>query len=202
MPNRRDCSLSNFYLTRRGMLLVRWRAVQAFVTSQDPSPYHDPVVADILRKADNATALYLAEAFDAAYEKAALMAKEMSFDRAPDLGGPRSTVRGRSAIPARTPIRRNDVAERAIVQKFKWFGQLAYAKGIDRSPTHDRLANKELKKHPNNVVLILLRAWEDGWDDAYDYVSELTLERRSILDAPKVLSTRTFRQANETIQKK
>lgn len=194
MPDDTTSSSLEFYRTRQGVFFVRWRAVWAFVTSQDASPYHDPTMSAILRKADNATAVYLAEVFDAAYENAAQVAKEMSFNRAPDLGGPRVTVRGRTVVPTRTPAPREPLTERATLRKFKWYGQLAYAKGIDRSPTHDRMANKELKKLPNDIVIPLLRAWEDGWDEAYDYVAELALERQSVLDAPKVLSARTIRQ--------
>lgn len=189
--------VSDFYLTRRGMRYVRWRATMACVRSQDPSPYHDPVMASILRKVDNSTAVALVEAFDFAYEKAARDAREMSFDRAPDLGPKPISPRGWSSLPYREPAHRNDAFERNLLRRFRWFGQMAYAKGIDRSPTHDRVANKEMKRFANETVLILLRAWEEGWDDAYEYVAELALERQSVLDAPKVLSARTIRQPND-----
>lgn len=182
-------------------MFVRWRAVLSYLSCGDPSPYHDPVLAKLLISTDNATTLHLLAAFDTAFELAGQLSHEMSLDRHPDLGpvlrkAPHQTSKRRVAL------RRRKTPEARLVSKFRWLGQLAYAQGIDRSPTHDRTVRTELKKHDNSVVLGLLRAWESGWDEAYDYVKELGLERRSVLDAPKVLSARTIQKPRDSIKKR
>ena len=74
-----------------------------------------------------------------------------------------------------------------IARSYRWIGQLAYAKGIDRSPSHDRATRHVFAQEPNEIVLVMLRAWEAGWDEARDSARQLGLERRCALDLPRIL---------------
>jgi len=183
--------LPRFYLTRKGALFVRWRGALASLTARDPSPYHDPLVARVLRMADNDSAVYLAGEFDAGFASVAAQNRELVLERQPlGSGGVLAPVPGCCAE-----------TEALLRRQFAWRGALAFAKGIDRSPSHDRTTALRLKRLPNEIVVPLLRAWEAGWDDAYDRADEIALERRSILEVPRVIHARHIRRAPRTITK-
>jgi len=60
---------------------------------------------------------------------------------------------------------------------FHFWGQVAFAKGIDRSPSHDRDLMKAIAGEPNDRQLMIIHAWEAGWDAAREMQRELKLER-------------------------
>ena len=43
------------------------------------------------------------------------------------------------------------------------------------------------------MVLAVARAWEAGWDEAEESMMQLALERRSILEMPRILDARPIR---------
>ena len=167
------------------VLLVRWYGTRAQMTCQSPDPFRCVRTAELLLvvgETSKAAADHLCSEFRAAYERSARLAREIAFERG---GG----QRGR-----RTP-QREEQAEPAIIMTFRWLGQMAYIKGIDGSPWHDSQAVKRLKHESNTMAVRLIRAWEAGYHDAYDTERQLHLERRSILEQPRVYNARHIRVA-------
>lgn len=164
------------------VLLVRWFGTRAQVTDQSPDPLRCARTAELMSLAgqtSKAAADHLGTEFRAAYERSALLCREMAFERNGQCSG--------RARPSEERV------EPAIVLTFRWLGQMAYIKGIDGSPWHDSQAVKRLKRESNGMTVKLIRAWEAGYDDAYDNERQLHLERRSILEQPRVYDARHIR---------
>jgi hypothetical protein len=168
------------------VLLVRWYGTRAQVTGRSPDPLQCARTTKVLTmvgEVSKAATDQLASEFRAGYEHSACISRQMLFER--DCGRADRCAAQRIAEPA----------EPAIVRTFRWFGQLAYIRGIDGSPWHDSHAVKRLKREPNAMSVRLIRAWEAGYDDAYDNERQLLLERRSILEQPRVYNARHIRVA-------
>ncbi|NJM82520.1 MAG: hypothetical protein HC844_08485 [Tabrizicola sp.] len=174
------------------VLLVRWYATRAQMTGRSPDPSQCARTANVLviaGETSKAAADYLASEFRAAFERSARHSREIAFEHGCD----RNTRRA-SLI--------EEPAEPAIVQTFRWLGLMAYIKGIDGSPWHDSQAVKRLKREPSAMSVSLIRAWEAGYDDAYDNERQLLMERRSILEQPRIYDARHIRVAVPRISDK
>lgn len=182
---------------RPGTLLARWRGTLAFVTGADNSPYHDALIGPIMQSLENAVALHVATQFTIGFENAAQQEREIGLERRPLH---KTNTGGRPVQPRKHHAHSPSVEER-LVRTFRWYGQLAYAKGIDCSPSHDRPTAKLLKQHPNDLVITLIRAWEGGWDDAFHLAQELCLDRQSIIERPAVISARLVRRPTRKTEK-
>lgn len=136
----------------------------------DRSPSHDRAIRRTLKAQPNENAPALLRAWEAGWDTEA--------DR-----------RASRFACAQRP----DEERRRLARRFRWIGQLAYAKGIDRSPSHDRATRRIYESEPNDVVLAVARAWEAGWDEAEESMMQLALERRSILEMPRILDARPIR---------
>lgn len=178
--------------TRKGIIFMRWRGAEACAAHHSPDPILDRQAAQALFHADQITAPALVEAFVDGYHLAGRMCAELAYERQPY-----STRQQARNIRATQPPPHPD----PVARIFHWYGQLAFAKGIDRSPSHDRQAAQRMKSYANAAVLPLIRAWEAGWDDAYDSSMEISLERRSILETPRVFNARHIRRASSNIKK-
>ena len=139
----------------------------------DRSPSHDHAARRILKARPSKDAPGLLRAWEAGWDAEA--------DR-------------RAAEIARAG--RPDERMRRLARRFRWIGQLAYAKGIDRSPSHDRATRRVYESEPNDVVLAVARAWEAGWDEAEESMMQLALERRSILEMPRILDARPIHRTS------
>lgn len=67
---------------------------------------------------------------------------------------------------------------------FFFWGSVAFAKGIDKSPAHDRNLEKMLAGKSNEEQLFIVHAWEAGWDAGRAMQRELQMERRCYLNKP------------------
>lgn len=179
--------------TRKGIIYMRWRGAEARAANRSPDPALDRDAAQAISHVDGITAPLLIGAFVDGYHRADRLRAELAYERQP-YSTRQQSRKIRSANPQ---IPYSNPGERI----FHWYGQLAFAKGVDRSPSHDRQAAKRLKGYANVAVLPLIRAWEAGWDDAYDSSMEISLERRSILETPRVFNARHIRRASSNIKK-
>lgn len=193
---------TDFLLSRRGITYLRWRAVRAFLLSKPACLTHDPEIAPVLNLLDEATASHLAQEFRDAYLEAHLHARELATDRNPYPSDYQKAPKQEQPITQSTSAGpRTDASHTSLRRIFKWRGQIAFAKGIDRSPTHDRYVARSLHKHSNDCALELIRAWEAGWDDAFDYGSQLKIERMSVLEIPRVIDARSIPKKHGTSKK-
>ena len=195
---------TEFLLSRRGITFVRWRALRAYLLHRPPCPTHDDSIRPVLARLDKATAAHLSQEFRDAFFEANLTAREMATDRHPYPSDHRPSRGGLDAFyPDRARNRgpQSPAARAALRRSFKWRGQLAFARGIDRSPTHDRQFARMIREFPNELALELLRSWEAGWDDAFDYGTQLRMERMSILEIPRVIDARSIPKNHGTSRK-
>ena len=147
---------------------------QARAKGIDRSPSHDRAIRRILKARASQDVLGLLRAWEGGWDAEA--------DR-----------RAAGIACAQRP----DENVRRLARRFRWIGQLAYAKGIDRSPSHDRATRHIYEAEPNDVVLAVARAWEAGWDEAEESMMQLALERRSILEMPRILDARPIRRTSD-----
>lgn len=189
---------TEFLLSRRGITFVRWRALCAYHLHRPPCPTHDDSIRPVLARLDKATAAHLSQEFRDAFHEASLTARELATDRHPYPSNNRSS---RRVLDALYPDRAPTAARATLRRSFKWRGQLAFARGIDRSPTHDRQVARTIHKYPNELALELLRSWEAGWDDAFDFSTQLRMERMSILEIPRVIDARSIPKNQGTSRK-
>lgn len=187
-------TLPKIFLTRKGVIYMRWRGAVARIRKRGPIPENDQPASHILSLVDSSIADHLGRAFGDGYHHAANVAHELAYERLPvDCKAHRVRDLKAKSPPSRFPT--------PDARLFHWFGHLAFAKGIDRSPSHDPQAAKRMKAYPNSCVLLLIRSWEAGWDEAYDSSFELSLERRSILETPRIIDARHIRPAPSTSKK-
>lgn len=179
-----------------GTLFARWRGTLAFLTGADNSPYHDALIGPVMQSLENVVALHVATQFTVGFDNAAQQEREIGLERRPT-----HKAKGGCGVLLRRHLSRPISGEEALVRSFRWYGQLAYAKGIDCSPSHDRATAKLLRQHPNDLVVTLIRAWEGGWDDALQLAQELCLDRQSIIERPAVISARLVRRPTRKTEK-
>jgi hypothetical protein len=197
---------SGFMMSHRGAGFVRWRGALAFITEASHDPHDDTLMAQVLHTSEEPWTSYFADewrrghadAADAAHELRACEPDLHHVRDAPTLCRGRRIRSGKATLGTRgkrAPKRRR--APKALmwdrtVRLFRWFGRVAYARGIDRSPSHDVAAWKRAHAHDSERQLTLIHAWEMGWDEARDQAEQLALERRSPLEIPRVLDARSI----------
>ena len=219
MSGLNEDGLSDFMRDRRGAGLVRWRGAWAFLSGAERDPRADPAMATILDAASEPWTSFFLQVWEQGRAEAARVVREGHLGEAgppdpeDDRDGPKTPAQRageRRRRKMRVAARRHaaeawpashpsfEPAFEATVWAFRWRGQLAYARGVDRALSHDVPSYKEALRHGTVRQLALVRAWDAGWDAGRDCAEQLVgEERRSPLEIPRAVETRLLHSRPE-----